>query len=210
MHPELCRDDRGEAVARLQALLNKTGAMLVPDGGFGPGTARVVLEVRTEAGLSPGSHADEALWSWSAAVPEISLDIPAEAVSFIVRHEISSRARYEDNLQALADPGAESGVTIGIGYDLRFSDAARFQRDWGDELSAPVLARLRPWLGKRVDARAVCGICACPSARPGGCSAAPPCRARSRTPGPPIPPSTPCHSCVGAPWSPWSTTGAVG
>lgn len=158
MRPDLRRGDRGEAVARLQALLNKTGAMLVPDGEFGQGTARAVREARAEVGLPPGDRADEALWPWLEAVPEPSPDIPAEAVGFIVRHEVSSRAHYDARLQAPAFPGAESGVTIGIGYDLRFADAAGFQRDWGDELPAPVLARLRPWLGKRADARAVAGL----------------------------------------------------
>jgi hypothetical protein len=158
MRPELGRGDRGEAVARLQALLTKTGAILVADGEFGPATERAVREARAEAGLPPGDRADEAMWSWLDAAPEPSPDLPAEAVAFIVRHEISSRAHYDARLQAPAYPGAESGLTIGIGYDLRFSDPARLQDDWGSELPGPVLARLRPWLGRRADARAVSGL----------------------------------------------------
>ena len=50
MHPDLRRGDKGEAVVRLQGLLNKLGSMLVPDGDFGPGTARAVREARAEAG----------------------------------------------------------------------------------------------------------------------------------------------------------------
>ncbi|MDA0702644.1 MAG: peptidoglycan-binding protein [Proteobacteria bacterium] len=126
MHPDLRRGDKGEAVVRLQGLLNKLGSMLVPDGDFGPGTARAVREARAEAGLPPADHADETLWRWLEAVPEPSHDIPTEAVGFIVRHEVSSRGYYESHLQAPAYPGAESGVTIGIGYDLRFADPARF------------------------------------------------------------------------------------
>ena len=158
MYPELRRGDGGEAVRRLQDLLNKTGAMLAADGTFGPGTARAVKEACAEAGLPPADRADEALWRWLEAAPEPSSDIPAEAVAFIVHHEVSSRVHYERHLQAPTDPGAESGVTIGIGYDLRFSDAARFQEDWGAELPGPVMARLRPWLGRKADARAIAGL----------------------------------------------------
>lgn len=155
MHPELERNAKGADVVRLQNLLNKLGALLVTDGDFGPDTERAVGDAQAQAGQEPTGVADEALWHWLEAAPEPSADIPAEAVAFIVRHEISSRAHYERALQAPAHPGAESGVTIGIGYDLRFADPERFEREWGAVLPSETMARLRPWLGKKATDEAV-------------------------------------------------------
>ncbi|HYY41114.1 MAG TPA: pesticin C-terminus-like muramidase [Pyrinomonadaceae bacterium] len=44
-------------------------------------------------------------------------------------------------------PGGESGVTIGIGYDLGFVTAQELQTDWGTHLSAAVIARLKTAIG---------------------------------------------------------------
>ncbi len=44
--------------------------------------------------------------------------------------------RFEDLDQPGSWPGGESGVTIGIGYDLGFATPDQFKSDWGDCLSA--------------------------------------------------------------------------
>jgi GH24 family phage-related lysozyme (muramidase) len=44
-------------------------------------------------------------------------------------------------------PGGESGVTIGFGYDLGYVTAAQFQADWGDQLSADVMTKLKTAIG---------------------------------------------------------------
>jgi GH24 family phage-related lysozyme (muramidase) len=44
-------------------------------------------------------------------------------------------------------PGGDSGVTIGIGYDLGFVTAAELQTDWGTHLSADVITRLKTAIG---------------------------------------------------------------
>lgn len=44
-------------------------------------------------------------------------------------------------------PGGESGVTIGFGYDIGYVSAAQFQSDWGDVLSADVMAKLKTAIG---------------------------------------------------------------
>ncbi len=44
--------------------------------------------------------------------------------------------KFEDLDQPGAWPGGESGITIGIGYDLGFATAAQFKSDWGDFLPA--------------------------------------------------------------------------
>ena len=53
-------------------------------------------------------------------------------------------------------PGASSGVTIGVGYDLGHVTAEQFRQDWGDKLPADELARLERAIGLTGgDARAV-------------------------------------------------------
>ena len=44
--------------------------------------------------------------------------------------------KFEDLDQPGEWPGGESGVTIGIGYDLGFATAQQFRDDWSDCLSA--------------------------------------------------------------------------
>ena len=138
--------DRGPEVRRLQELMNRTGKMLALDGGFGPGTARAVGMCRAEANLPPSDVVDDSLWGWLEAQPEPSSYISCEAITFIAREEISSVRNYEQNYAKPEWPGEESGITIGIGYDLRFQ-GARFADDWGDLLGADVIDRLRPCLG---------------------------------------------------------------
>ena len=55
-------------------------------------------------------------------------------------------------------PGASSGVTIGVGYDLGHVTAEQFRQDWGDKLPADELARLERVIGLTGgDAKAVAG-----------------------------------------------------
>lgn len=44
-------------------------------------------------------------------------------------------------------PGGESGVTIGFGYDIGYVTTAQFQSDWGNELPADVMAKLKTAVG---------------------------------------------------------------
>lgn len=46
-------------------------------------------------------------------------------------------------------PGGASGITIGIGYDLGYVTVDQFESDWGADLSAAALARLKTAVGKR-------------------------------------------------------------
>ena len=44
-------------------------------------------------------------------------------------------------------PGAQSGITIGIGYDLGYVTVDQFESDWGDYLGPTVRERLRGVIG---------------------------------------------------------------
>lgn len=45
-------------------------------------------------------------------------------------------------------PGGESGITIGIGYDLGYMTVDQFESDWGDHLTDDQIKRLKAAVGK--------------------------------------------------------------
>lgn len=49
-------------------------------------------------------------------------------------------------------PGAKSGITIGIGYDLGYCTVDALESDWEYRLPLPAIARLRHVVGLRADA----------------------------------------------------------
>ncbi len=148
MPADLRRGDRGDAVSRLQRLLNKVGGLLPEDDAFGPQTEDAVREAQILAGLAPNGVADVALSGWLEAQPEPNPVIPASAIAFIAREEVSSRTAYNTNYLHPVWPGGDSGVTIGIGYDLRMQSVLRYEADWRDLLPAPDIDLLRPCLGR--------------------------------------------------------------
>ncbi|NNG04195.1 MAG: hypothetical protein HKM95_08850 [Inquilinus sp.] len=154
----LSRPSRGADVEHLQHLLNRGGALLKVDGDFGSGTERAVKEAQKLAGLPATGVADAALWTWLEARPEPSPDIPTEAVSLLVAEEVGSRKFYDSHATFPHFPGGESGVTIGLGYDLRFQSAADFERDWGDSLTPAQMDDLRPSLGRPGSKAAVAAL----------------------------------------------------
>jgi len=154
----LGRGDRGEAVEELQDLMNRVGAMLDPDGIFGGGTEAALKRIQEDAQLQPTGRADQQTWAWLSAQPPPSPDIATEAVNFIVREEVGGRDYYERHAKSPHFPGASSGVTIGIGYDLRFQSAADFEAHWSDQLMPDQMAALRPYLGQAGSAAAVTAL----------------------------------------------------
>ncbi|GAB4369008.1 MAG: hypothetical protein Kow00114_28550 [Kiloniellaceae bacterium] len=157
-HPSLKRGAKGADVEELQDLLNRIGALLTCDGDFGGGTEAAVKEAQGLAGLPVTGVADGALWGWLEQQPEPSTVIPTEAVSFIVREEVGSRKFYDQHVAVPHFPGEASGVTIGVGYDLRFQEPADFEADWAGILTPQQMARLRPHLGKAGSAAAVAAL----------------------------------------------------
>lgn len=80
--------------------------------------------------------------------PPLGLTLTHDGVSAIVRYEIGSDALYHRELRKPTWPGAESGVTIGIGYDLGYTTAERFLLDWQGHLGTEALAQLSASCGK--------------------------------------------------------------
>jgi hypothetical protein len=73
--------------------------------------------------------------------------ISARAKALIVQFEVSGKDRYIASYSKPVWPKGESGVTIGIGYDIGYSTPARLGLDWNGLLSMSVLSSLGPACG---------------------------------------------------------------
>ncbi|MFZ5760235.1 MAG: peptidoglycan-binding protein [Thermodesulfobacteriota bacterium] len=148
MYPVLRRNDKGEEVQRLQSLLNRVGAMLVADGDFGLGTERGVRFGQNRAGLPETGVAVEPLWRWLEGQPEPFPLLDVNGIALIAREETGGLVYYQDVTRWPHYPGSASGITIGIGYDLRFNSEADLRAAWGAYLSDVVLSELVRDIGK--------------------------------------------------------------
>jgi hypothetical protein len=72
-----------------------------------------------------------------------SLECSRRTLDEIVRFEVSSPAYYAKKLQRPVWPGEQSGVTIGIGYDLGVTSRSQIEADWGAHLDGSDLDLLR-------------------------------------------------------------------
>jgi GH24 family phage-related lysozyme (muramidase) len=76
----------------------------------------------------------------------MALQIADEAIALILDAEgLDQPSRW---------PGGESGITIGIGYDLGFSTEEQFEADWSPFLSSDEIERLKDVIGLSGDAAA--------------------------------------------------------
>jgi hypothetical protein len=152
---ELRMGDRGDDVRLAQELMNRVGMLLDDDGQFGSGTEAAVRESQELAGLMLTGRVDAATWAWLRAQPEPSSDIATKAVTFITKEEVGSRSYYENHAARPCFPGGQSGVTIGVGYDLRFQTREEFTADWGSALDPQQLDALLPFVGRPGSAQMV-------------------------------------------------------
>ncbi|HEV2806676.1 MAG TPA: hypothetical protein VGW57_17255 [Chthoniobacterales bacterium] len=69
----------------------------------------------------------------------MALQIPDEALALILEAEgLDQPSRW---------PGGESGITIGVGYDLGFATEDQFEEDWSPFLSGDEIGRLKDVIG---------------------------------------------------------------
>lgn len=141
--------ERGEAVKDLQRALNRLGSLLLVDGDFGPATGAAVADARVVLGRPGPAEADDDLLQALADVPEPSPELTAPGVTFIAREEVSSPARYRRRFRNPVWPTTDSGITIGIGYDLRFATTDALRADWGGHLPDAAIERLSGAVGTR-------------------------------------------------------------
>lgn len=76
-------------------------------------------------------------------------------LELVLKHEVGGGQRYYDKfLSRPTVPGFESGVTIGVGFDIGYVNAAEFSGAWGHLVH---VERLRAAIGlKGAQARAIC------------------------------------------------------
>ena len=70
------------------------------------------------------------------------LQIGPGATSLMIGQEVGSEALYTEKYQHPTWPGADSGVTIAIGYDVGQMGVARLEADWKGLLDDATIARL--------------------------------------------------------------------
>lgn len=139
---------KGADVTAVQAMLNRAGAFLTADGDYGPGTVLAVREFQSLAGLPVTGIVDPDTRAKLQALPEPSTLAATEAIYFIIREEAGENRGVYDRLYSRPDvPGGDSGVTIGVGYDL--GQERTFAEDWGKLLTSAELDALLPWVGKQ-------------------------------------------------------------
>jgi len=148
-NPDLHRGDKGKNVVMLQTLLNRVGAMLIADGDFGRGTERAVRYAQAISKLPTTGWVDSGLWSWLEAQPESSKLIDSNGVAFIAKEETGGLDYYEAVTAHPHFPGAASGITIGVGYDLRFNSLQDFEDTWSEHIPAVDFAELSKDIGKK-------------------------------------------------------------
>jgi hypothetical protein len=82
--------------------------------------------------------------------------ISAEAFDLIVEMEVSSPQLYTQRYRRPIWPEAQSGVTIGVGYDVGYSTKPLLWADWKGAIADPMITALESGLGvKGLPAKAV-------------------------------------------------------
>lgn len=148
-YPVLKRGDKGEEVFMLQSFLNRVGAMLNADKDFGLATDRGVRYAQNISNQPVTGIADALLWAWLESRPEPFPLLDTNGVGFIALEETGGLAYYNANTRWPHFPGGASGITIGVGYDLRYNTREDFFETWGSYLPDNVLAELANDIGKK-------------------------------------------------------------
>jgi hypothetical protein len=126
---------RKELVKRVQAALG-----LQVDGTDGPNTWKAIAEK-----LCPS-----VIETPKAAVTETPSSLSPSSLKLIIDYEVGGgQGYYNAALKNPCYPGGQSGVTIGIGYDLGYNTSAQFKADWGLSLPESDYNRLAQHLGKK-------------------------------------------------------------
>lgn len=80
------------------------------------------------------------------------LIISSDTLNKIIEFEISSVAMYNNKYKNPVWPGGESGITIGIGYDLGYVTAAEFKNVWENYIPENVVQSLSKVVGLKGNA----------------------------------------------------------
>ena len=81
-----------------------------------------------------------------------SMLVSKRSLDMIISFEVSSKAAYNSHYKKPIWPGGDSGITIGIGYDIGYATVAQFRKDWEFKLAASELNLLSEACGKKAAA----------------------------------------------------------
>ena len=147
-YPELNRGAKGSEVVTLQTYLNRVGAMLIADGDFGKATERGVRYAQDSADMASTGTADDQLWVWLESQKEPFIPLATNGVAFIALEETGGLDYYNTVTRWPHFPGYASGITIGVGFDLRFNSEATFRKLWSEHLPPKIIDELSKDIGK--------------------------------------------------------------
>jgi GH24 family phage-related lysozyme (muramidase) len=74
--------------------------------------------------------------------------ISKASLNALIAFEVTSKAAYNSRYKNPIWPSGESGITIGIGYDIGYSTVAQFKKDWEGKITASHLLLLSEACGK--------------------------------------------------------------
>lgn len=129
---------------RLKAIQRRLG--LDDDGILGPDTLTRIEALLDRVAALPGGTRGPA----TPPVPlaDANLVVSRKGIDLLVGFEVSSEATYRQKYERPIWPGASSGVTIGIGYDVGTNTAAQVDKDWRGRLPDADVERLKTVAGK--------------------------------------------------------------
>lgn len=123
------------------------------------GRAELIKRVQAALNLSVDGVDGEKTWNAIAAkvcpvtepTPSIhTTTLSPKAMQLILDYEVGGGEGYYNKcLKHPTYPGGESGVTIGIGYDLGYNTLDQFKVDWGHLLNQTDFNRLAKHIGKK-------------------------------------------------------------
>lgn len=78
-----------------------------------------------------------------------SLTVSKKSIDMIIGFEVTSKSVYEKKYRRPVWPGGDSGVTIGIGYDLGYYTAKEINEAWSNVVNLQTLALMISCRGKK-------------------------------------------------------------
>lgn len=144
-----------QTIDRLKKIQKKLG--LNDDGLIGPVTLSKLEAVVDEwLAFKKGQPKPDKVETPSApSTAMFSMVVSKKSLDKLIEFEVTSEAAYEKKYVRPIWPGGESGVTIGIGYDLGFNNKTTIDRDWRGKIPDETVEVLKTASGvKGPDAKA--------------------------------------------------------
>jgi hypothetical protein len=113
-----------------------TGAVALLRPGFAFAQGDPLAALLNEVATDPAMIEDAWLYREPSISRGVGHGVPSKrkltptAIDLIIAFEVASPAAYESRYRRPIWPKGQSGVTIGVGYDLRFANRSYIDRDW--------------------------------------------------------------------------------